>query len=260
MNQSGLIRSLQVGSLNVEAYESTEAMGKAAATAAAERLRSLAKQNETVAVIFATGASQMATLEALTSTPGLPWDKVVGFHMDEYLGISDRHPASFRRYLRERLTDKVRMRRFYEIDGSGGNPEQTCRQYADLLLRHHPQLCLLGIGENGHLAFNDPAEANFEDPLDIKIVSLDEQCRQQQVNEGWFKNLKEVPQRAMTLTIPALMRVPQLIASVPEERKAHIVYRTLTEEISTRCPATILRNHSNATVYLDPGSARELPA
>ena len=260
MSMSGLVRSLQVDRLKVEAYDSTEAMGKAAAESAAESLRALAAQNDTVAVIFATGASQMATLEALTSIPGMPWNKVVGFHMDEYLGISDDHPASFRRYLRERLTSKVKMRQFYDVDGTSGNPQETCRKYADLLRQHNPQLCLLGIGENGHLAFNDPAEADFEDPLDIKIVSLDDQCRQQQVNEGWFKSLAEVPRQAITLTIPTLMRVPRLIASVPGERKAHIVHRTLTEEISTRCPATIMRKHPNTTVYLDPDSATELPS
>jgi glucosamine-6-phosphate deaminase len=123
MNKSGVIRTLRVGNLKVEAYESTEAMGRGAAESAADSLRNLAKQRETVAVIFATGASQMATLEALTSIPGLPWDKVMGFHMDEYLGISDDHPASFRRYLRERLTDKVKMRQFYEVDGTSGNSE-----------------------------------------------------------------------------------------------------------------------------------------
>jgi glucosamine-6-phosphate deaminase len=260
MNKTGLIRSMRVGNLNVEAYESAEAMGKAAAEAAASRIRELATKADTVAVIFATGASQMPTLDALTAMPDLPWDKVIGFHMDEYLGISDQHPASFRRYLRERLTSKVRMRHFYGVDGSAADGEAACRQYAELLRQHNPQLCLLGIGENGHLAFNDPAEADFHDPLDVKIVSLDEQCRQQQVNEGWFASVPEVPKRAITLTIPALLRVPMLIASVPEKRKAHIVRRTLTEEISTRCPATIMRNHPNATVYLDPGSASELPS
>ncbi len=260
MNETGIVRSLQVGNLKVEAYESTEAMGKAAAAAAAERLRALAERNDTVGVIFATGASQMATLEALTSIPDLPWNKVVGFHMDEYLGISDQHPASFRCYLRERLTDKVRMRDFYWVDGSIDNPEETCRRYAELLRQYNPQLCLLGIGENGHLAFNDPAMADFDDPLDIKVVSLDQQCRQQQVNEGWFKTVADVPQQAITLTIPTLLRVPMLIASVPGERKAHIVRRALAEEISTRCPATILRSHPSATVYLDPSSAAELPS
>jgi glucosamine-6-phosphate deaminase len=259
MSTSGMTHSLQVDSLKVESYESTEAMGKAAAESAAESLRALAAQNDVVGVIFATGASQMATLDALTSIPGLPWDKVVGFHMDEYLGIPDDHPASFRRYLRERLTSKVKMRQFYGVDGTRDNPEETCRKYADLLRQHNPQLCLLGIGENGHLAFNDPAEADFEDPVDIKIVSLDTECRQQQVNEGWFPNLAAVPTQAITLTIPTLLRVPRLIATVPGERKAHIVHRTLTEEISTRCPATIMRKHPDTTVYLDPASSTELP-
>jgi glucosamine-6-phosphate deaminase len=259
MSQNGIIRSLQVGKLKVEVYENTEAMGRAAAESAAESLRALAAQNDTVAVIFATGASQIVTLDALTAIPGLPWDKVVGFHMDEYLGIPEDHQASFRCYLRERLTSKVKMRQFYGVDGTRSNPGDTCREYAEMLRQYNPQLCLLGIGENGHLAFNDPAEANFEDPEDIRIVSLDQQCRQQQVNEGWFGSLSDVPQRAITLTIPTLLRVPRLISSVPGERKAHIVYRTLTEEISTRCPATIIRNHPNTTVYLDPASAAELP-
>ncbi|MGH9641245.1 MAG: glucosamine-6-phosphate deaminase [Terriglobales bacterium] len=259
MNKIGLIHSLQVGSLKLEIYESTEAMGTAAAEMAASCIRDLATISDAVPVTFATGASQMATLDALTRVPAVPWDKVVGFHMDEYVGISDSHPASFRRYLRERLTNKVRMQRFYGIDGSLAQVETTCRQYAELLRQHNPQLCLMGIGENGHLAFNDPAEADFNDPRDVKIVALDVQCRQQQVNEGWFGNVPEVPTRAITLTIPALFRVPTLIVSVPGERKGHIVRRTLSEEISTQCPSTILRNHPNATVYLDSRSAGELP-
>ena len=258
MNKNGLIRSLRVGSLAVESYDNTKNMGKAAAEAAAARIRELAAGNDVVSVIFATGASQMPTLDALTSIPGLPWNKIVGFHMDEYIGLSDQHPASFRRYLRERLTDKVSMRKFYGVDGTATDPEETCRKYAELLRQHNPQLCLLGIGENGHLAFNDPAEADFNDPLDIKIVSLDHECRQQQVNEGWFSSIPEVPAQAITLTIPTLLRVPVLIASVPGKRKAHIVHRTLTEPISTRCPATILRNHPGTTVYLDPDSSVEL--
>jgi glucosamine-6-phosphate deaminase len=258
MTQASSVRSLRVGNLAIEAYPSTEAMGQAAAASAAQRIRELAASSETVGVIFATGASQISTLDALTSIPGLPWDKIVGFHMDEYLGISDQHRASFRRYLRERLTSKVKMRHFYSIDGTAAVADETCRKYAELLRHYHPQLCLLGIGENGHLAFNDPAEADFNDPLDIKIVSLDEECRQQQVSEGWFASVPEVPTRAITLTIPALLRVPRLIASVPGERKAHIVRRTLTEEISPQCPATILRNSSNTTLYLDPASAAEL--
>src|ERR1700722_17234151 len=200
MTQAGAFRTLRVGNLIIEAYKSTEAMGQAGAASAAQRLRELAANSETVGVIFAAAASQMVTLDALTSIPGLPWHKVVGFHMDEYLGISDQHRASFRRYLRERLTDKVKMRHFYSIDGTAADAAETCRAYAELLRLYPPQVCLLGIGDNGHLAFNNPSEADFNDPLDIKIVSLVEQSHQQQVNEGWFASVPEVPKRAITLT------------------------------------------------------------
>jgi len=156
------------------------------------------------------------------------------------------------------LTEKVKMKAFLEIDGSSEDPEKTSREYADELSSADPQLCLLGIGENGHLAFNDPPIADFTDPVDLKIVELDVACRQQQTAEGWFSSVEEVPQYAITLTIPALLRVPKLIVSVPGSRKAKIVRRAFTEQISTRCPATILRTHPDATVYLDLESADEL--
>lgn len=197
-------------------------------------------------------------LEALTSLPGIPWNKVSGFHMDEYIGLSIDHPASFRHYLRERLTARAPMREFFEIDGETTDPENACREYAEKIRAADPKLCLLGVGENGHLAFNDPMMADFQDPSDVKIVHLDEVCRNQQVKEGWFSALEVVPERAITLTIPALFRVPQLIVSVPGKRKAKIVRRALEDELSTDCPATILRTHPNATMYLDPESAEEL--
>jgi glucosamine-6-phosphate deaminase len=244
--------------VKVEIHASREAAGLAAAQAAAERLTDLAKGRDSVAVIFATGASQFSTLAALTSVAGVPWDLVRGFHMDEYIGIPADHPASFRRYLRERLTQKVRMKEFVEIEGDRADAEQTALAYADRLRTADPQLCLLGIGENGHLAFNDPDVADFADPLDAKIVQLDRMCRQQQVAEGWFGSVDEVPESAITLTIPTLMRVPKLIASVPGIRKAKIVRRALEEPISTACPATILRTHPYVTIYLDRESASEL--
>jgi len=250
--------SLRVGTLNIKVFGTREEMGAAAAAHAAGSMIALATAKDTLPIIFATGASQLATLAALTATPGLPWNKVVGFHMDEYLGIDDTHPASFQRYLRENLTSKVAMREFHGIMGTPASAEQTCSAYAAMLRSHAPKLCLLGIGENGHLAFNDPAEADFNDPLDIRIVELDDVCRGQQFSEGWFPSLAEVPHRAITLTIPTLFRVPELILSVPGPRKAHIVKRTLEETISTACPATIMRTHPNATVYLDGESAAEL--
>jgi glucosamine-6-phosphate deaminase len=252
------ISSIRRDTITVEVYQDRETLGQAAATLAADRLRSLAKGHETVPVVFATGASQLATLHALSSMPEIPWNQVVGFHMDEYLNIPEDHPASFRRYLRENLTRRVAMRRFYEIDGTAPDAGKTCREYINLLHSHRPLLCLLGIGENGHLAFNDPHEADFEDPVDAKIVSLDVACRQQQVNEGWFPNLQEVPEKAITLTIPTLSRIPELILSIPGERKAQIVKRALNDPISTDCPATILRKHPNAILFLDRDSASDL--
>jgi glucosamine-6-phosphate deaminase len=230
----------------------------AAAQNAADTIRELASDRGTAAVIFATGASQFDTLDCLTKIADVPWAQVLGFHMDEYVHISPDHPASFRRYLRERLTTKVAMRQFLEIDGSAADPEEVALTYAAALRSAQPQLCLLGIGENGHLAFNDPDVANFSDPLDAKVVKLDPMCRQQQTAEGWFASADEVPAEAITLTIPTLLRVPKLIASVPGTRKAKIVRRALEETISTRCPATILRTHPDVTLYLDRESAREL--
>jgi glucosamine-6-phosphate deaminase len=250
------VKMLQFGTLKVEIHPSSEAAGLKAARA--EAIAELAQSRDSVGIIFATEASQLAILDVLTSLPGVPWNKVRGFHMDEYIGISTNHPASFYRYLRERLTAKVQMMEFLEIDGEAPDLESTCREYAEKVRSADLQLCLLGVGENGHLAFNDPIMADFQDPSDVKIVRLDEVCRNQQVKEGWFATVDQVPERVITLTIPVLFCVPQLIVSVPTKRKAHIVRRTLEDPLSTDCPATILRTHPNVTMYLDPASADEL--
>jgi glucosamine-6-phosphate deaminase len=253
-----VVKRFQVGTMNVEVHPDANSMGAAAAQAAAESLKAAAKTRETVGVIFATGASQLVTLAALTAMENLPWDRVRGFHMDEYIGLPLNHPASFRGYLRENLTGKVPMKEFYEVDGTAADPQTVCREYGERLRSADPQLCLLGIGENGHLAFNEPGLADFHDPVDVKVVRLDEVCRQQQAAEGWFKTAADVPESAITITVPALLRVPRLIASVPGKRKAKILHRALTEPISTECPATILRTHPDITVYLDEDSASEL--
>lgn len=251
------MQRLQIENLKIEIHASRQEAGAAAAAAeaAAVELRRLAHQNESIGVIFATGASQLEMLRTLIKIPGLPWERIRGFHMDEYIGIGADHIASFRRYMRQELTERVPMQRFYEVDGNAADPAKFCHEYAKTLRSENPQLCLLGIGENGHLAFNDPGVADFKDPQDMKTVALDEECKQQQVAEGWFKSINEVPSQAMTLTIPALLRVPKLIVSVPGSRKAKIVSLALHEPISTACPATILRTHPDATVYLDEESA-----
>jgi glucosamine-6-phosphate deaminase len=258
VTENSKIKRYKVGTLKIEIHPSRKAAGEASAQAAAHTLRQLSGLQANIGVIFATGGSQLDMLQALTGMRDLPWDQVQGFHLDEYIGLAPDHPASFRRYLRENLTKKVRMKEFFEIDGTAPDIQQACRKYAERVRSANPQLCLMGIGENGHLAFNDPVEANFDDPVDMKVVHLDTLCRQQQVAEGWFKDFNEVPSTALTLTMPALLRVPKLIASVPGPRKAKITRHILEAPISTDCPATILRTHPDTTIYLDPESAAEL--
>lgn len=252
------VKQFSVGTLKLEVHDDRKAAGEAAARAAAKVLKHLDEAQQEIGVIFATGASQLEMLHALTSMPDLPWKKVHGFHLDEYVGIAEDHPASFRRYLRENLTKRVPMAEFFEIDGTTSDPDRLRRDYVQRLRQANPQLCLLGIGENGHLAFNDPPEANFSDPEAMKVVTLDRECRQQQMAEGWFKRFEDVPERAFTLTIPTLFKVPKLILSVPGRRKSQSVRRTLEEPISTACPSTILRTHPDVTIYLDAESASEL--
>jgi glucosamine-6-phosphate deaminase len=246
------------GTIKLEIYTNRKLAGEAAAAAAAEEIKRLAQHQKEIAIIVATGASQFDTLAALTAIPDLPWDRVRGFHLDEYVGLDQNHPASFRRYLREKFTERVKLLEFSEIDGTAPDLDAARREYVRKVSIAKPQLCLLGIGENGHLAFNDPAEANFNDPEDMKVVHLDQACRQQQAAEGWFATWQDVPPQALTLTIPSLFRVPKLIASVPGSRKAEAVRRTLEEPISTACPSTILRTHPDVTLYLDVESAAEL--
>jgi glucosamine-6-phosphate deaminase len=252
------MKRFKIGTLKLEVHKNGQAAGEAAAKAAAQKLNQLSRLQATIGVIFATGASQLDTLQALTGIADLPWSQIKGFHLDDYIGIPANHPASFRRYLRENLTRKVKMKDFFEIDGTAPDLQQVCRDYTENIRSSNPKLCLLGVGENGHLAFNDPAEARFDDPLDMKVVHLDTLCREQQFAEGWFKSSDEVPKVAMTLTIPTLFRVPTLIGSVPGSRKAKIMRRTLEGPISTDCPASILRTHPDTTIYLDTESAAEL--
>jgi len=252
------VQHFKVGTMKIEIHPTREAAGKSAALTARKILLAIGHIRDSIPVIFATGASQFAMLESLTAMSDCPWNQVEGFHLDEYVGIDPKHPASFRRYLREKLTEKVPLREFHEIDGSHPDPENVCASYAEKLGSADPLLCFLGIGENGHLAFNDPGVADFNDPLNVKVVALDAVSRQQQVAEGWFKTLQDTPEDAITVTMPALYRVPRLIVSVPGERKAAIMRRTIQEPISTNCPSTILRTHPDATVYLDLDSSAQL--
>lgn len=249
---------LVVDSLRVEVFDDLAALASRAADDAASSIADAIRQRGVASVMLATGNSQLAFLDALAARGDVDWTRVVGFHMDEYLGMDPAHPASFRRYMRERVVGRVHPREFHEIAGDAPDPEAECERYAALLRTHPLDLCCLGIGENGHLAFNDPAVADFDDPRDVKIVELDATCRGQQVGEGHFPTLDDVPHRAITVTIPALLRAGHVVAIVPEARKAEPVRRALRGEITTACPASALRRHPHATLYLDPGSASKL--
>jgi len=205
--------------------------------------------------MFASGNSQLLFLDTLTRDTSVAWDRVAGFHMDEYLGIGADHPASLRRYMRERIIDVAHPGEFHEITGDALDASAECARYTQLLADHPLDLCCLGIGENGHLAFNDPPVADFDDPLDVKVVELDDTCRRQQVGEGHFPDVDAVPTHAITVTIPALLRARVVFAIVPEGRKREPVRRALREPVSTSCPATILRTRPNVTMFLDADSS-----
>ena len=207
--------------------------------------------------MLATGTSQLTFLSRLIEAAGanIDWSRVTGFHMDEYVGLPPTHPASFQRYMRERVAAHLPFGAFHYLDGSARDPEREAARYARLLEKHPIDLCCLGIGENGHLAFNDPPVADFDDPLVVKVVELDDRCKLQQVGEGHFATFADVPPRAITVTVPGLLRAGHAMAIVPEVRKAEPVRAALEGPLGTECPASILRRQSHATLFLDPDSA-----
>jgi glucosamine-6-phosphate deaminase len=244
-----------VDHLRVGVYPDAKALARAAADHAATVLRDAVMARGVAHAMFATGNSQLDFVDTLVQdTPDVPWRDVVVFHMDEYVGVGPDHPAGFQRWIRERISDRVHPLQAHYIDGLA-DPDDECRRYAELLVTHPLDICCLGIGENGHLAFNDPPVADFDDPLDMKVVELDRECRLQQVNEGHFPNIETVPRLALTATIPALLRARTVLAIVPEARKAEPVRAAITGPVSTACPASYLRTRENVTLFLEPASA-----
>lgn len=248
-----------VNDLTVLVYEDRGQAGRAAAEAVAHAVIQRQKVSGRTNVIFAAAPSQDEFLAGLIAADGIDWSRVVGFHMDEYLGLAPSHPASFRRYLQEHLFGLVGLNgdRLRLIPGEKTErPSQVCLEYEDRLLTEPTDVVCAGIGENGHLAFNDPPVADFLDPLLVKVVRLDQACRVQQVNDGCFETLDDVPTHAYTLTVPALLRAPVVSVVAVGPRKAEAVQAALRGPISEACPATGLRRHPGATLYLDRDSAR----
>jgi len=245
------------GLMRVLVYGDVREMGRAAAKHVGGILKDAVASRGEASAIFASANSQLDFLGSLAEMDGIPWNKVTIFHMDEYLGMPETHPASFRKFLLEKLVTRVKPREFQGIRAEADDIAAEMTRYEGLLERARPVLTVLGIGENGHLAFNDPP-ADFETRKTIHLVSLDEKCRLQQVGEGHYPSLDAVPKQAVSLTVPALLRSSHVVGVVPEKRKAEPVRAALLGSLTPDCPASILRTRANVTLYLDAESARLL--
>jgi len=247
---------LKVDRLSVEIYATRDEMGIAAGRAVARCMRGLLEKKNQIRMIFAAAPSQNEFLAELASFPDLDWNRVTALHMDEYVGVDADAPQSFVRYLREHLYDRVSPGIVHSLNGSASDPAVECGRYSRLINAAPIDILCAGIGENGHLAFNDPPGADFDAPETVKVVNLTLTCREQQVHDGCFPDLDSVPQQALTLTIPAMMVASYAFCVVPGPTKAEAVRDTLLGSISAQCPATILRRHPSAVLYVDADSAR----
>ncbi|HVR71069.1 MAG TPA: glucosamine-6-phosphate deaminase [Vicinamibacteria bacterium] len=240
--------------IDIRILPDKRALGAAAAAEAAAILADAIARQGHANVVAATGASQFEFLDALASAPGIAWKKAVFFHLDEYVGLPDTHPASFRRYLRERIVNRVRPGTFHFIKGDAADPAAECRRLAGLIRDRPIDVAFVGIGENGHLAFNDPP-ADFETREPYLVVDLDEACRRQQLGEGWFKTLEDVPRRAISMSVAQILLCRRIVCVVPDARKAKAVRDSVRGGVSPLRPASALQQHGATTVYLDPDSA-----
>jgi len=255
------VKQWRVEGLDVRVHAEGKMLGRAAAENVAAALRRAIEARGRAVAIFATGASQFDFLAALCTERDIAWERVTAFHLDEYVGMQPDHPASFRRYLREHVFDTVRPGEVHLLAGEAADPSAECQRYGQLLADAGPvDIACIGIGENGHIAFNDPHVADLDDPAAVKVVDLDEPCRRQQLGEGWFATLDDVPNLAFTLTIPTIMSARAISCVVPDRRKAEAVRNTLEGPIAPSCPASVLRRHPECVLYLDQASASLLSA
>lgn len=253
-----LIKEFYTDKLHTRVFDTREAMGQCAGEEIAQKLRELLASRDQVNIMFGAAPSQNETLAALASAGGIDWSRVNAFHMDEYAGLPKDHPAGFGNYLSRHIFSLLPFRSVNLINGGAADIDAEAARYSELLEKMPLDICVLGIGENGHIAFNDPHVADFRDPFKVKLVELDERCRMQQVHDGCFPTLDAVPKIALTLTVPALMQAAHLICTVPGRTKAAAVKAMLTGPIDTACPASILRSHAHAQMFLDTDSASQL--
>ena len=239
--------------MNIEVFDNKLELGKKAASDAAKIIQRAIAVNDVAHVIAATGASQFEFLDALVMKE-IDWNKVMFFHLDEYVGLSETHPASFRRYLKERIISRTHPQAFHLINGEAPDPRGECRRVGDLISQQPIDVAFVGIGENGHLAFNDPP-ADFDTEEAYIVVDLDEACRQQQVGEGWFGSIDEVPAQAISMSIKQILKARSILCIVPDERKAQAVKDCVELEINPSRPASVLQSHQSTTLYLDKESS-----
>jgi glucosamine-6-phosphate deaminase len=245
-------------SLEVRVFSSREEAGTVGAEIAAGVIAAEIRRNGRAAVVFASAVSQDPFLAAVRVRKDIEWPKITSFHLDEYAGMNDRHPASFRRFQRERLLDHVPMGAFEGLTAEAPDLDAECERYAARLRETKPCLVVMGIGENGHLAFIDPPVCRFDEPRDVRLVDLDDVCRMQQVHDGQFPTFDDVPKQALSLTVPFFLRVPRALVFVNGERKSAAVQAALEGPITEACPASALRRHSYATLFLDSAAASRL--
>ena len=249
------MKTLTKDLLRVNIYDSRDEMGKAAGADIKACILKLLETKETINIIFAAAPSQNEVLASLAEDKEIPWNRVNAFHMDEYIGLSADAPQGFGNFLKNAIFGRAPFKSVNYIDISATDAEAECERYSKLLEENPTDIVVMGIGENGHIAFNDPPFADFDDERLVKTVKLDEVCRNQQVNDGCFARIEDVPTHALTLTVPALMSGKELYCIVPAKTKANAVDRTVNGEITEDCPASVLRTHPHATLYLDPDSA-----
>ncbi|MFT3946802.1 MAG: glucosamine-6-phosphate deaminase [Agriterribacter sp.] len=241
--------------LKVKIYNTRQGMGQSAAGDVVASIRSLLEKKPFINMIFAAAPSQNEFLQALSQEKDIDWNRIRAFHMDEYIGLKDDAPQRFGNFLKKGIFDSVPFKKIFYINGNANNPQQECERYSSLLKAYPVDIVCMGIGENGHIAFNDPHVADFNDPLSVKVVQLSAESRYQQVHDGCFPVVEEVPAAAITLTIPSLLDAAIICCVVPGNHKAEAVYHTLYSDITPQNPATILRTHDQATLYLDKDSA-----
>lgn len=249
-----MVQAFKKDTLTVKVFNNRKVMGKEAATEAAVTIRLLLKKQQTINIIFAAAPSQIDFLEALLKED-ISWPNINAFHMDEYIGLPSDSQQGFANFLATRIFNKVNFKSVNFLNGNADVITEEAARYSRLLTDHPPDIVFMGIGENAHIAFNDPHVADFFDKKLVKVVDLDKACRQQQVNDGCFERITDVPTHALTLTIPALTRAKYIFCIVPSRQKANAVYRTLHANISEHYPSTVLRKHENAVLYTDKDSS-----